>query len=53
MCSIGIAKADDVEIAYEAMTCSVAISLDDLINGNVTSTGAFFLGLGPLQEQLI
>ena len=51
MCSIGI--ADDVEITSEAMICSVAISLDDLINGNVTSTGAFFLGLGPLQEQLI
>ena len=49
---IGITRAPEVEKTYSAMSCSVAICLDDFINGNVSSTGNFFLGLTPLQEGL-
>jgi hypothetical protein len=43
----GLAKASDTQNSYEAMTCSVAITIDDIINGNTTSNGAFFIGLTP------
>ena len=35
-----------------AVSCSVAITLDDLINGNVTSTGKYFLGLQTLYSKI-
>lgn len=50
---IGITKAPEAEKTYQAMSCSVAICLDDLINGNVTTAGSFFIGLNPLKDNLI
>jgi len=35
------------------MTCSAAITLDDILNGNVTADGnSYFIGLNPLSIQL-
>jgi hypothetical protein len=52
MSVIGITKAADAETAYKGMSCSIAICMDDLINGNVTTTGRLFIGLTPLMGQL-
>lgn len=34
------------------MGCSVSISLDDLINGNVTDSNKYFIGLKPLYNSI-
>ena len=52
MSVIGITKAAAVEEAYEATTCALSIAIDDLINGNLTTTDQLFIGLNPLIEQL-
>ena len=52
MSIIGITKAGDTVTAYKAMTCSASICLDDFINGNVSETGVFFVGLNPMAEML-
>lgn len=53
MSIIGITKAEDAVTSYKAMTCASAICLDDLINGNVTETSKFFIGLNPMADLLV
>ena len=37
----------------KASGCSIAIVIDDMINGNVTTdNSAYFLGVGTLQDEL-
>lgn len=49
---IGITRAGDVEKSYQAVGCSAAITFDDIANGNISSTGKFFIGLNPLMKGL-
>ena len=53
MSIIGITKAEDAVTSYKAMTCATAICLDDLINGNVSETSEFFIGLNPMADLLV
>ena len=49
---MGLSKVNDLQKTVSAVSCSVAITLDDLINGNVTSTGKYFLGLQTLYSKI-
>jgi hypothetical protein len=49
----GLTKASDTQNSYEAMTCSVAITFDDIINGNISSDGHFFVGLTPFINSIL
>ena len=35
-----------------AVSCSLAITFDDLINGNVSTAGTFFIGVRTLEREL-
>lgn len=39
--AIGLSKSKDLQTTIESVGCSVSVTLDDVINGNVTSTGKF------------
>ena len=45
---IGITKASDIQSSYNAVSCSLAITTDDLLNGNISTTGKYFLGMNGL-----
>ena len=46
---IGVSEAGDLETSMKASGCSIAIVIDDMINGNVTTdNSAYFLGVGTL-----
>lgn len=49
---IGITRAAAIEQSYQAVGCSAAITFDDVINGNKSSTGKFFVGLTPMKNGL-
>lgn len=49
---IGLSRSGDIQSSYEAVGCSAAIAFDDLLNGNVSTTGTFFIGLQPLITSL-
>ena len=49
---MGLSKVNDLQKTVSAVSCSVAITLDDIINGNVTSTGKYFIGLQTLYNQI-
>ena len=48
----GVAKAGDLESSMKAVSCSLAITFDDLINGNVSTAGTYFMGIRTLETQL-
>jgi hypothetical protein len=49
----GFVKANDINNTLKRVTCSVTIVPDDLLNGNVTASGAnFFTGLNMLSQSL-
>jgi hypothetical protein len=45
---IGITKSSDIQSSYTAVSCSVAITADDLLNGNISTAGKYFLGMNNL-----
>ena len=45
---IGITKSSDIQSSYTAVSCSVAITADDLLNGNISTAGNYFLGMNNL-----
>ena len=47
-----MSKSKDLQTTIEAVGCSVSIALDDIINGNVTDTGKYFIGLNPLYNSI-
>lgn len=50
---LGLAEASDIETSVKASGCSVAVLFDDLINGNVTSSGrGFWAGMYGISTQL-
>lgn len=49
---IGLSRASDVQKSFEAVSCSAAITFNDLLNGNTSTTGKFFVGLSPLVDGL-
>lgn len=50
--AIGLSKSKDLQTTIESVGCSVSVTLDDVINGNVTSTGKFFVGIRTLYNQI-
>lgn len=49
---LGITRSSDIEQSYKAVACSLAITFDDVANGNVSSTGKFFIGMNGLYNTL-
>lgn len=49
---IGITRAGDIESSYKAVGCSAAITFDDLLNGNPSSTGKYFIGMNGMVSSL-
>ena len=45
---IGITKSSDIQSSFTAVSCSVAITFDDVVNGNTSTTGKYFLGMNGL-----
>lgn len=50
---VGITRAGDLEQTYYAVGCSAALTFDDLLYGNVSSTNQFFIGVKPLIEGMV
>lgn len=50
--AIGLSKTKDLQKTIEAVGCTVAITLDDIINGNATESGRFFIGLRTLANKM-
>lgn len=50
--AVGLSKSKDIQTTIETVGCSVAIVLDDIINGNTTSTGHFFIGIRTLAKKI-
>lgn len=50
--AIGLSKSKDLQTTIESVGCSVSVTLDDVINGNVTSTGKFFVGIRTLYNRI-
>lgn len=48
---IGLTKTKDLQTAIEGIGCSVAITMDDIINGNETN-GKFFAGIRTLSNKV-
>ena len=42
---IGLTNSSDIETSLKSTSCAFAITFDDLVNGNVSTTGGFFAGL--------
>ena len=50
---MGMAQSANIETTLKASGCSVAIILDDFLNGNVSDfTSGFFAGLKETSNQL-
>lgn len=49
---IGITRATDIQSSYTAVGCSVAVTFDDVINGNTSTAGTFFIGMNGLKNSL-
>lgn len=49
---VGLSKSKDIQTTIEAVGCSVSVALDDIINGNTTSTGKFFIGIRTLAKKI-
>lgn len=50
---IGISKAATFKKGIDASTCAISVFMDDLVNGNVSSSGtSFWMGLSTLSTEL-
>lgn len=49
---MGISKAGTFKEGLGDIQCSLSMMLDDVVNGNVTTTGSFFIGVQPLITQI-
>jgi hypothetical protein len=49
---VGISRAGKIVDAYESVGCSIAITLDDVINGNLSTSGTYFVGLKVLASDM-
>lgn len=49
---IGITRSSDIEQSYKAVGCSLAITFDDVVNGNTSTTGKYFIGMNGLYNTL-
>jgi len=50
--ALGVSKAKDISDTIETVGCSVSIMFDDILNGNVTENGKYFVGLQPLAARI-
>jgi hypothetical protein len=49
---VGLVKSKEIKSDYEAVGCSVAITFNDLLNGNVSSNGSVFIGLQSFSDKI-
>jgi hypothetical protein len=49
---VGLSKVKDLQTTISAVGCSVAITLDDIINGNISTNGKYFVGIQTLYNQI-
>jgi hypothetical protein len=49
---VGIARSGEIESVYSSVGCSIAITLDDIINGNISSSNQYFIGLKALANDM-
>ncbi len=49
---IGITRSSDIEQSYKAVGCSLAITFDDVVNGNTSTSGKYFIGMNGLYNTL-
>lgn len=53
-CVPGITRASIMGDSIKTMQCGIALTLDDILNGNITQDGStFFIGLTPLSTKLV
>jgi hypothetical protein len=50
---VGISRAGKIVGAYESVGCSIAITLDDIINGNLSTSATYFVGLNVLASDML
>ena len=51
--AIGLSKASTFKDGLSDIQCSLSLMLDDVVNGNVTTSGSsFFIGVDPLITQI-
>lgn len=48
----GLSKAKTFKDGISDMQCSVSMMLDDIVNGNVTLDGSYFIGVDPLIREI-
>lgn len=46
--AMGISKASTFKEGLGDIQCSLSMMLDDVVNGNVTTSGSYFIGVDPL-----
>lgn len=49
---LGLSRSSDIEVSVKATCCTISVLFDDLLNGNVSSSGNFFIGMNGLTTQL-
>ena len=49
---IGLTNANDIETSFKATSCSLALTFDDIVNGNVSESGKFFAGISTIANEL-
>jgi hypothetical protein len=50
--AMGISKAGTFKEGLGDIQCSLSMMLDDVVNGNLTTTGKYFIGVEPLITQI-
>lgn len=46
--NVGLSKSSTFKEGISDIQCSISMMLDDVVNGNVTTSGNFFIGVNPL-----
>jgi hypothetical protein len=50
--AMGISKAGTFKEGLGDIQCSLSMMLDDVVNGNLTIAGQYFIGVDPLITQV-
>ena len=50
--AMGISKAGTFKDGLGDIQCSLSMMLDDVVNGNLTTSGSYFIGVDPLITQI-
>lgn len=50
---MGLTSASDIESSMKSTGCALALTFDDLINGNISESGTFFAGITTVSQELV